>query len=144
MCIRDSAKASATKARPAEAPPKAPAAAPSAPEAPKAAAEEGEEEETPVTRQYQLAVLQAVHKLGGTGKAARVVQMIPQVMVVPVEHLGTYARGPEGKSEQPKYVKFVHSARRFLIHQGQLESPDRGMWRITSAGLDRLKKAGLA
>jgi hypothetical protein len=102
------------------------------------------EDEVPVTRQYQLAVLQALTKLGGRGKAAQVISMIPELMDLPPEHQGTYARGPEGKSEEPKYVKFVHSARRFLIKQGEVESPERSIWAITRQGTLRLKDAGLS
>jgi len=101
-----------------------------------------DEGELPITQQYQIAVLKALHQLGGRGKAAHVIDMIPQVMELPSEHQGTYARGPEGKSEEPKYVKFVHSARRFLIQQGEVESPDRGIWAITERGEARLKSAG--
>lgn len=97
----------------------------------------------PVTRQYQLAVLHAMHKLGGSGKAALIIEMVPSVMELPTEHQGTYARGPEGKSEEPKYIKFVHSARRFLIQQGELGSPQRGIWAITPAGVERLVAAGV-
>jgi hypothetical protein len=100
-------------------------------------------DDLPVTRQYQLAVLRALHELGGSGKAALIVDMIPTLMELPVEHQGTYARGPEGKSEEAKYVKFVHSARRFLIQQDELTSPQRGIWAITEAGAQRLKDAGV-
>ena len=99
--------------------------------------------EEPITQQYQLAVLQALHYLGGSGKAAIVVGMVPTLMELPKDHQGTYARGPAGKSEEPKYIKFVHSARRFLIKQGELRSPQRGIWAITAKGTKRLKKAGV-
>jgi hypothetical protein len=114
-----------------------------APPAKKQEVEPAEGEDLPVTRQYQLAVLQALSKLGGRGKAAQVISMIPDLMELPPEHQGTYARGPEGKSEEPKYVKFIHSARRFLIRQGELESPEHGIWAITEGGVARLKDAGL-
>lgn len=100
-------------------------------------------EKLPITHQYQLAVLQAVHKLGGSAKAADVIDMVPNLMTLPEGHQRAYIRGQAGTSEQPKYVKFVHSARRFLIQQGELESPERGVWTITQAGLQRLKEAGL-
>ena len=100
-------------------------------------------EETPVTQQYQLAVLLALRRVGGSAKAADVVDMIPELMPLPEEHQGTYARGPKGESKEPKYVKFVHSARRFLLQQGQLDSPRRGVWAITPQGIERLKEAGL-
>jgi len=99
--------------------------------------------EAPITQQYQLAVLQALHDLGGSGKAAIVVGMVPTLMELPKDHQGTYARGPAGKSEEAKYIKFVHSARRFLIKQGELQSPQRGIWAITAKGTKRLKKAGV-
>ena len=96
-----------------------------------------------MTQQYQLAVLLALHKLGGSGKASEVTEMIPELMTLPDEHKGTYARGADGKSEQPKYVKFVQSARGFLIQNEELESPSRGEWAITPAGVERLLQAGL-
>jgi len=100
-------------------------------------------DDLPVTQQYQLAVLKAMHLMDGSGKAALIVDMVPTLMNLPEEHQGTYARGPEGKSEEAKYIKFVHSARRFLIKQGELESPTRGIWAITAAGSERLKAAGM-
>ena len=108
-----------------------------------AAGEEVSLDDLPVTQQYQLAVLRALHELGGSGKAALIVDMVPTLMELPAEHQGTYARGPEGKSEEAKYVKFVHSARRFLIKQDELTSPTRGIWAITEAGTERLKAAGV-
>jgi hypothetical protein len=102
------------------------------------------DENLPITLQYKLAILQALYRLGGSGRAADVVTMIPELMQLPEDHRGTYARGPEGKSEEPKYVKYVHSARRFLIQDEELDSPNRGIWAITDKGKERLLKAGLA
>jgi len=125
------------KAAPAKAAPPKPAPAPATAPAPASLGD------APVTQQYQLAVLLALHKLGGSGKAAEVIEMIPDLMALPDEHKATYARGAAGKSEQPKYVKFVQSARGFLIQDGELESPSRGVWAITPAGMERLLQAGL-
>jgi hypothetical protein len=119
-------------------------AAPSRPTAaPAAVAPPTPAGDVPITQQYQLAVLMALHRLGGSGKAADVIEMAPDLMALPEEHRATYARGTEGKSEQPKYVKFVQSARGFLIQSGELESPSRGLWAITPAGEARLRAAGL-
>jgi hypothetical protein len=130
------AEAPAKKAEP------APTRKRKAPEKP-VASEKVSLDDLPVTQQYQLAVLKAMHSMDGSGKAALIVDMVPTLMNLPEEHQGTYARGPEGKSEEAKYIKFVHSARRFLIKQGELESPTRGIWAITAAGSERLKAAGL-
>jgi hypothetical protein len=99
--------------------------------------------ELAVTQRYQLAILQALHQLGGSAATAAVVELVPKVMEVPADHMETYARGPAGKSEQPKYVKYVQSARGALIEQGELDGTQRGVWAITPGGVKRLKEAGL-
>jgi hypothetical protein len=124
---------------PAEA--KRPAPAPEPKAAP--AAEAPAAGEIPITQQYQLAVLQAVQRQGGTGKTADIVAAVPKFMAVPQEHLQTYTRGAEGKSEQPKYIKFAQSALQFLKKNGEVENPSRGVWSITPAGMKRLKQAGI-
>ncbi|MGC8826024.1 MAG: winged helix-turn-helix domain-containing protein, partial [Anaerolineae bacterium] len=98
----------------------------------------------PVSQRYQLAILLAIHQLGGQAKAGDVIERVPALMTLPEEHEGTYLRGTKGTAEEPKYVKYVHWERRNLVDQGELESPQRGVWALTPAGERRLKEAGLA
>lgn len=97
-----------------------------------------------VGQRYQLAILLALHQLGGQAKAGDVIERIPELMTLPAEHQGTYIRGTKGTVEEPKYVKYVHWERRNLVDQGELDSPQRGVWALTPAGERRLKEAGLA
>lgn len=135
---------------PAPAPEPAPEPAP-APEAPKAEAPAPAAAkpvdslgDLPVSQRYQLAILLALHQLGGQAKAGDVIDRVPALMTLPEEHEGTYLRGSKGTVEEPKYVKYVHWERRNLVDQGELDSPQRGVWALTPAGERRLKEAGLA
>lgn len=97
----------------------------------------------PLSQRYQLAILLALHQLGGRAKAGDVIDKVPALMTLPEEHVGTYLRGAKGTAEEPKYVKYVHWERRNLVDQGELESPQRGVWALTPAGARRLEEAGL-
>lgn len=97
----------------------------------------------PLSQRYQLAILLALHQLGGRAKAGDVIDEVPTLMTLPEEHVGTYLRGAKGTAEEPKYVKYVHWERRNLVEQGELESPQRGVWALTPAGARRLEEAGL-
>lgn len=95
-----------------------------------------------INGRYVLSTLLALHRLGGSALASDVIAGVPALMTLPDEHQGMYLRGSSGK-EEPKYVKYVHWARRELLNEGLLESPRRGEWAITPAGEARLRELGL-
>ncbi len=133
---------------PAPAPTREPAPAPEVPKAEAPAPAAGKPvdglSDLSIGQRYQLAILLALHQLGGQAKAGDVIERVPALMTLPDEHQGTYLRGTKGTVEEPKYVKYVHWERRNLVDQGELESPQRGVWALTPAGERRLKEAGLA
>lgn len=95
-----------------------------------------------INGRYMLSTLLALYGLGGSAPASDVIAQVPALMTLPEEHQGMYVRSASGK-EEPKYVKYVHWARRELLQEGLLESPRRGEWAITSAGEARLHELGL-
>lgn len=122
-----------------------------------AAAESQEDEDTKAERrnlgrlrkglrtpesEYRVPILQALTEMGGSGKAAdvldRVLEMMkPRLRPVDFEPL---ASGPDN----PRWRNAAQWARNSMVNEGLLkrDSP-RGVWEITEAGKQRLNEAAI-
>lgn len=86
---------------------------------------------------YEIPLLKALVKLGGKAKTKDVYPEVEKIMGLSQakfpEEYETYQKG------QLKWKNKTAWAREYLKRKGQLDGAERGVWRITGMGRDRLK-----
>lgn len=121
-----------------------------------AAAESQEDEETRAERrnlgrlrkglrtpenQYRLPILQVLGEMGGSGKAAEVLDRVGEIMK---PHLKSVDFEPLASSpDNPRWRNAAQWARSAMVKEGLLKSDSpRGVWELTEPGRQRLKEVG--
>lgn len=119
-----------------------------------AVAEQQEDEETKAERrnlgrlrkglrtpesQYRVPILQVLSDMGGSGKAAEVLERVCEIMkprLKPVD-FEPLASGPDN----PRWRNAAQWARNTMVKEGLLKSDSpRGVWEMTEAGRQHLKE----
>jgi restriction system protein len=79
---------------------------------------------------YIIPIVDALKKLGGSGRASEVIDLV-------VEKLGVSGQDllEINKRVQPKIQKQIYWAKFFLAKTGYLSSPKYGVWNLTEKGL---------
>ena len=79
---------------------------------------------------YFGAVIQALKQLGGSGRAAEVVELVARIKnVSEAEQQELLVSG------SPRFDNQVHFCRQYLVWAGYLDSSRRGVWNLTEKGL---------
>ena len=77
-------------------------------------------------------ILDALRALGGSATASAVLQKVPELTTVPDGILSERLA-----SGQTRFYNEAHWARKNLVWEGLVESPERGMWRLTARGQNK-------
>lgn len=89
--------------------------------------------------QYRVPILRVLSDMGGSGKAADVLERVGEIMkprLKPVD-FEPLASGPDN----PRWRNAAQWARNSMVKEGLLKSDSpRGVWEITEAGMQRLKE----
>ncbi len=88
---------------------------------------------------FEIPILEALSELGGKAEIDKIYDWIRKnksnIFNEYPEILGRYKEG-EGDVIWKNKIRW---AREYMKHKGQLEFPERGVWRMTSAGTERLR-----
>lgn len=86
---------------------------------------------------YEIPLLQALIKLSGSAKTSDVYPVVEELMKQELlehpEEYGKYKRG------QIIWINRLQWAREYLKRKGQLDALERGIWKITQSGRERVR-----
>ncbi|VVB90392.1 Uncharacterised protein [uncultured archaeon] len=86
---------------------------------------------------YEIPLLQAIIKLDGSSKPSDVYPLVEKIMkpklVKHPEDYGTYKKG------QIIWKNKTQWAREYLKRKGQIDASERGIWKITQSGRERVR-----
>ena len=86
---------------------------------------------------YEMPLLQALVNLGGEAKTKEVYPEVERIMRISAsKNPAEYEKYPKGAV---KWKNKTAWAREYLKRKGQLDGTERGVWKITAIGRDRLK-----
>jgi len=86
---------------------------------------------------YEIPLLQALIKLGGSARASDVYPIVEEIMKQELlEHPEEYGRYKRG---QIIWINKLQWAREYLKRKGQLDASKRGIWKITQSGRERVR-----
>lgn len=86
---------------------------------------------------YEIPLLQALIKLGGSAKTANAYPIVDEIMKQKLsEHPEEYGKFKKG---QVIWMNRVQWAREYLKKKGQLDGSEWGIWKITQSGRERVR-----